>query len=91
MFLLNRWSIGAHDATDTDQQQVYPHQGHDQERQEHDVKAIHLPEVQQVEGTDPNRVERVFARDSDPLCIKVRLRHVAGKRGANASHKDDPS
>jgi hypothetical protein len=44
------------------------------------MKAIHLPEVQQVEeGTDANRVERIFALGGDPLRAKVRHRQVAGK------------
>src|SRR5690348_9586908 len=67
-FLHNRRSRGAHDATDTHLKEVYPNQNHEDEWQEYDVKAIHLPEVQQVEeGTDANRVERIFALGGDPL------------------------
>src|SRR5579864_4387815 len=63
-------------------------QCHEQKRQKDDVKAIHLPEVQQVEeGTDPDRVERIFALGSDPLRTKVRHRQVAGKGGADCCQK----
>src|ERR1700737_689356 len=67
---------------------MYPNQDHDHEWQDHDVKAIHLPEVQQVEeGTDPNRVERILSLGGDPLRAKVRHRQVASKGGANSCQK----
>src|SRR5579864_2512822 len=63
-------------------------QCHEQKRQKDDVKAIHLPEVQQVEeSADPDRVERIFALGGDPLRTKVRHRQVASKGGADRCQK----
>src|SRR5579863_2770429 len=89
-FLLNRWSVGAHDATNTHLQHMDAHQQNEYKRQDHDMETIHLPEVQQVEeGTNANRVDRIFTLGGNPLRTKVRHRQVAGKGGADGCQKEN--
>src|SRR5579872_6884517 len=54
------------------------------QRQDEDVIAVHLTEVQDVEkGSNANRVECVFPLHRDPLRIEVLLRDVTGERSKN--------
>src|SRR5579864_6044268 len=64
-------------------------------RQDHDVEAIHLAKVEHVEeGAHADGIQGVLALHGDPLRVKVLLRDIAGKGGADAhekaEHADDP-
>ena len=66
--------VGPDDAAHPDHQEMEADQGGDQDGQEEDVEAVHLPEVHDIEeGAGADGVEAVFALDRDPLGVEVLL------------------
>jgi hypothetical protein len=69
---------------------VHHHEGRHGDREEQDVEAVHLAEVQHVEErAHSDGVHGVLGVDRDPLGIEVLLRHVSRERRDDADREDD--